>query len=113
LGSTRNPASFDYVRPENRAAIAGDRVKIAAFTMAHVEKRVADRAAWGSPKEVAERLIDEAEHAGVNNVLLNVNLGAMPHEMFLEQIRRFGEQVLPLLHAHNVKRVRPAELVGA
>jgi len=33
--------------------------------------------------------------------------------MFMEQIRRFGETVLPLLHAHQVKRVRPAEMVGA
>src|SRR5579862_202786 len=113
LGSARNPASYDYVRPENRAGVGADRVKTGAFTMTDVEKRVADRAAWGSPKEVAERLIDEAEHAGVNNVLLNVNLGALPHEMFMEQIRRFGEQVLPLLHAHDVKRVRPAEMVGA
>jgi alkanesulfonate monooxygenase SsuD/methylene tetrahydromethanopterin reductase-like flavin-dependent oxidoreductase (luciferase family) len=90
-----------------------ERVKTGAFAMADVEKRVADRAAWGSPKEVAERLIDEAEHAGVNGVLLNVNLGALPHAMFMEQIRRFGETVLPLLHAHQVKRVRPAEMVGA
>jgi alkanesulfonate monooxygenase SsuD/methylene tetrahydromethanopterin reductase-like flavin-dependent oxidoreductase (luciferase family) len=113
LGSARNPASYDYVRPENRAGVGADRVKTAAFTMTDVEKRVADRAAWGSPKEVAERLIDEAEHAGVNNVLLNVNLGAMPNDMFIEQIRRFGKEVLPLLHTHQVKRVRPAEMVGA
>ncbi len=113
LGSARNPASYDYVRPENRAGVGADRVKTAAFTLADVEKRVADRAAWGSAKEVAERLIDEAEHGGVNNVLLNVNLGAMPNNMFIDQIRRFGEQVLPLLHAHEVKRVRPAEMVGA
>jgi len=44
---------------------------------------------------------------------LNVNLGAMPHEMFMEQIRRFGQDVLPALHAHEVKRVRPAEMFGA
>lgn len=90
-----------------------ERVKTGAFAMADVEKRVADRAAWGTPKEVAERLIDEAEHAGVNGVLLNVNLGALPHALFMEQIRRFGETVLPSLHAHQVKRVRPAEMVGA
>jgi hypothetical protein len=78
--------------------------------MADAEKRVADRAAWGSPEEVIERLIEEGEHAGANNVLLNVNLGAMPHEMFMEQIRRFGRDVLPALHAHEVKRVRPAEI---
>jgi hypothetical protein len=90
-----------------------ERVNTAAFTMADAEKRVVDRAAWGSPKEVIERLIAEGEHAGANNLLLNVNLGAMPHEMFMEQIRRFGQDVLPALHAHEVKRVRPAEMVGA
>jgi hypothetical protein len=88
-------------------------VKAGAFTIDDVKKRVVSRTAWGSPKEVIERIIDEAEHAGVNNMLLNVNLGAMPHEKFMEQIRRFGEDVLPALHAHNVKRVRPAEMVGA
>jgi hypothetical protein len=62
---------------------------------------------------VIERLIEEGEHAGVDNLLLNVNLGAMPHEMFMEQIRRFGTDVLPALHAHEVKRVRPAEMIGA
>jgi alkanesulfonate monooxygenase SsuD/methylene tetrahydromethanopterin reductase-like flavin-dependent oxidoreductase (luciferase family) len=112
LGSARNAASFDYVRPENKAALAGDRVKTKAFTIEDAAARVADRTAWGSPKEVIERLIDEGEHAGANNLLLNVNLGAMPHEMFMEQIRRFGTEVLPALHAHDVKRVRPAEMVG-
>jgi alkanesulfonate monooxygenase SsuD/methylene tetrahydromethanopterin reductase-like flavin-dependent oxidoreductase (luciferase family) len=87
-----------------------ERVKTAAFTMNDVEKRVADRAAWGSPKEVIERLIDEAEHAGANNLLLNINQGAVPHDMFIEQIRRLGEEVLPALHAHEVKKVRPAEM---
>ena len=96
--------------PENRGPLMNERVKTAAFTMADAEKRVVDRAAWGSPKEVVERLIDEGEHAGANNVLLNVNLGAMPHEMFMEQIRRFGKEVLPALHAHEVKTVRPAEM---
>ncbi len=113
LGSARNPASFDYIRPENRAALGGERVKTQAFTLADAEKRAQTRAAWGAPQEVIERLIEEAEHAGVNSVLLNLNLGAMPHNMFMTQIRRFGETVLPALKAHNVTRVRPAERVGA
>jgi alkanesulfonate monooxygenase SsuD/methylene tetrahydromethanopterin reductase-like flavin-dependent oxidoreductase (luciferase family) len=113
LGSARNPASYDYVRPENRGPLMNERVKTQAFTMGDAEKRVVERAAWGSPKEVIERLIEEGEHAGVDNLLLNVNLGAMPHEMFMEQIRRFGTDVLPALHAHEVKRVRPAEMIGA
>ena len=37
-----------------------------------------------------------------------MNLGAMPHEVFLEQVRRFGREVLPKLQAHQVKRVPAA-----
>jgi hypothetical protein len=38
-----------------------------------------------------------------------MNRGAMPHEMFLNQIRRFGKEVLPHLQAHEITRVPPAE----
>jgi hypothetical protein len=58
--------------------------------------------AWGKPGEVAERIIVAAEHAGANTVLVNMNRGAMPHAMFMEQIRRFGAEVLPALQAHQV-----------
>jgi hypothetical protein len=75
--------------------------------MADVEGRVASNdLAWGKPNEVAERLIEAAEAAGTNSLLLQMNLGALPHEMFLEQIRRFGKEVLPKLQAHQVKQVR-------
>jgi len=35
-------------------------------------------------------------------VLVSLNRGAMPQEMFIEQIRRFGRDVLPALQAHQV-----------
>jgi hypothetical protein len=38
-----------------------------------------------------------------------MNMGAMPQEMFLEQIRRFARDVLPRLQAHAVTRVPVAE----
>jgi hypothetical protein len=77
--------------------------------MADVEKRVAnDQLIWGAPKDVADRLIAEAEHAGANSVILNLNLGALPNDMFMEQVRRFGREVLPRLHAHQVKRTARA-----
>ena len=101
-----NPASFDYVRPENRASAGLDREKMKSMTLADVEKRIDDNLlAWGPAKHVAERLIDAAEHYGANSLLLNMNLGALPHELFLEQIRRFGREVLPILQAHQVKKV--------
>jgi alkanesulfonate monooxygenase SsuD/methylene tetrahydromethanopterin reductase-like flavin-dependent oxidoreductase (luciferase family) len=102
-------SSFDYVRPENRAAAGLDREKMKAMTLGDVEKRIDDNLlAWGSPRHVTERLIDAAEHYGANSLLLNMNLGALPHELFMEQIRRFGREVLPKLHAHQVKRVPAA-----
>jgi alkanesulfonate monooxygenase SsuD/methylene tetrahydromethanopterin reductase-like flavin-dependent oxidoreductase (luciferase family) len=105
--------SYDYVRPENRAATALDREKLRNTSLADVEARVNNgQLAWGSPKEVADRLIAVAEHAGANSVILNMNLGAMPHELFIEQIRRFARDVLPRLHAHQVTRV-PAAGVDA
>ena len=67
--------------------------------------RDAEQMAWGTPAEVRERIIDAAEHAGADTVLVNMNRGAMPHEMFMEQIRRFGAEVLPALQAHQVTAV--------
>src|SRR5262249_27846825 len=102
----RGQSSFDYVRPENRAAAGLDREKMKQMTLADVEKRIDDNLlAWGSAKPVTERLIDSAEHYGANSLLLNMNLGALPHELFMEQIRRFGREVLPKLQAHQIKRV--------
>jgi alkanesulfonate monooxygenase SsuD/methylene tetrahydromethanopterin reductase-like flavin-dependent oxidoreductase (luciferase family) len=98
--------SYDYIRPENRAAAALDREKIRQTTMADIEASVASGAYnWGSAKEVTERLIETAEHAGANALLVNMDLGAVPHDVYLEQIRRFGREVLPRLQAHHVTRV--------
>ena len=69
--------------------------------------------AWGSAKDVGDRLIEGAERMGANHLLLNMNVGAMAHDVFLEQIRRFGKEVLPRLQAHQVKRVPAAETVAA
>jgi alkanesulfonate monooxygenase SsuD/methylene tetrahydromethanopterin reductase-like flavin-dependent oxidoreductase (luciferase family) len=98
-------SSYDYVRPENRGDIEMDREKIRNTTMADVERRVReDQLLWGSPKQVADRLIAEAEHAGANSLLLNLNLGALPNKLFREQVRRLGREVLPRLQAHQVTR---------
>jgi len=55
----------------------------------------------------AERalLIARADALGSNTVLLNFNQGAMPHDMFMRTLRRFGEEVLPALQAHDVTSV--------
>jgi alkanesulfonate monooxygenase SsuD/methylene tetrahydromethanopterin reductase-like flavin-dependent oxidoreductase (luciferase family) len=95
--------SFDYVRPENLAAVSGDRERFRGMTLADVE-RDAEQMPWGTADEVIERIVAAADHAGANTVLVNMNRGAMPADMFMEQIQRFGSKVLPALQAHQVTR---------
>jgi len=97
--------SFDYVRPENLAAVSGARERFRDMTLADVE-RDAEQMPWGTPDEVIERITAAADHAGANTVLINVNRGAMPQEMFMHQIQRIGSKVLPALQAHQVTRTR-------
>jgi hypothetical protein len=61
----------------------------------------------------AERIIAAADAAGANMVQVGLNRGAMPHEIFIEQIRRFARDVLPILQAHEVARVPAAERAAA
>ena len=110
-GYVSNQAN-DYIRPENLPAAARLREEYRELTMEALERQ-AERMPWGSPAEVAERLIDEARHHGANNVLVSLNRGAMPHEMFVEQIRRFARDVLPRLRAETIVRVPMAEGVTA
>jgi hypothetical protein len=103
---------MDFVRPENLRAAARSREDFRNMTFSDVE-RDAEEMPWGTPQEVTERLIANAEHHGANYVIVSFNRGAMPHEMFVEQIRRFARDVLPALQAHEVKSVKLAEEVAA
>lgn len=93
-------ASFDYLRPENRAGVSGEREQYRGMTATDVE-RLAEHWPWGTPDEIVQRLTNEADHAGANTILVSLNRGAMPHEMFLNQVQRFGTEVLPRLQAHE------------
>jgi hypothetical protein len=68
---------------------------------------------WGTAAEVTERIIEAADTAGADNVQISLNRGVLPHEMFMEQIRRFARDVLPGLQAHKVETVPLAEEVPA
>ena len=103
--------STDYVRPENQRAAALLREDFRNMSFESFQKQ-AENLPYGTASEVAERIIAQAEHAGANMVQIGLNRGAMPHEMFMEQIRRFAEGVLPRLQAHQVKRVRAAEEIA-
>lgn len=92
-------SSLDYLRPENVAAAQRPRSDYRNMTMDDLEQR-AENWAWGSADEVTSRIIKAATDAGAGRVLINMNRGAMPQEMFLAQIRRFAGEVLPSLQAH-------------
>jgi alkanesulfonate monooxygenase SsuD/methylene tetrahydromethanopterin reductase-like flavin-dependent oxidoreductase (luciferase family) len=96
--------SASFMRPENLNAAARSRSDYRDMTMADVERK-AETLPWGGATEVRDRIIAEAEHAGAGTVLMSFNRGAMPHEMFVEQIRRFAKDVLPALQAHEITTV--------
>jgi alkanesulfonate monooxygenase SsuD/methylene tetrahydromethanopterin reductase-like flavin-dependent oxidoreductase (luciferase family) len=100
--------STDYVRPENLRSAALLREDFRNTTFETLQRQ-AENLPYGTAAEVAERIIAQAEHAGANMVQIGLNRGAMPHDMFIEQIRRFASGVLPKLQAHEVKQV-PAAL---
>jgi alkanesulfonate monooxygenase SsuD/methylene tetrahydromethanopterin reductase-like flavin-dependent oxidoreductase (luciferase family) len=105
-------SSTDYVRAENLRAAANERADYRNLTMDDIARQ-AEHQPWGTGKEVAERIVALADHAGADTVQVSLNRGAMPHEMFVEQIRRFAREVLPILQAHEVTRVPLAEEVPA
>jgi alkanesulfonate monooxygenase SsuD/methylene tetrahydromethanopterin reductase-like flavin-dependent oxidoreductase (luciferase family) len=105
-------SSTDYVRAENLRAAEFNRGDFRNMTMADMEK-LADRMPWGTPQEVADKIIRLANHTGAGTVQVNFNRGAMPQEMFLEQIRRFARDVLPILQAHKIDHVPAASALAA
>jgi alkanesulfonate monooxygenase SsuD/methylene tetrahydromethanopterin reductase-like flavin-dependent oxidoreductase (luciferase family) len=101
-------SSTDYVRPENRRAAMNLREDFRQMTMADLERQ-AETMPLGTADEVAERIIAAADSAGAGQVQLALNRGALPHDLFMNQIERFAAEVLPRLQAHKVTRVPAAE----
>jgi alkanesulfonate monooxygenase SsuD/methylene tetrahydromethanopterin reductase-like flavin-dependent oxidoreductase (luciferase family) len=101
-------SSLDYLRPENQAVAQRSREDYRDLTLADIERQ-AENWPWGTADEVRDRILDEVDSAGAGRVLINMNRGAMPQDMFLEQIRRFGREVLPALQAHKVSLAHIAE----
>jgi alkanesulfonate monooxygenase SsuD/methylene tetrahydromethanopterin reductase-like flavin-dependent oxidoreductase (luciferase family) len=97
-------SSHDYLKPEHVQFISGSRERYRGLTLEGIRVQ-AEQLPWGTADEIVERIISAADHAGSNQVTVNMNRGAMPHEMFMNQIRRFASEVLPKLQAHEVTRV--------
>jgi alkanesulfonate monooxygenase SsuD/methylene tetrahydromethanopterin reductase-like flavin-dependent oxidoreductase (luciferase family) len=100
--------SHDYLRPEHVAFISGNRERYRGLTLEGIREQ-AEHMPWGTADEIVERITGAADHAGANQITVSLNRGAMPHEMFMHQIRRFASEVLPRLQAHEVTRVPAAE----
>jgi len=105
-------ASTDYVSPENLRAAQFAREDFRGLTMSDVERQ-AEQMPWGTADEVAKRILAAADSAGANTEQVSLNRGVLPHELFMNQIRRFAAEVLPSLQAHEVTRVPIAEEVPA
>jgi hypothetical protein len=58
--------------------------------------------------EVAERLLEAVKRTGAGVVHLRMNTGALPHDMFMNQIKLFADKVLPRLQAYESKEVPAA-----
>jgi alkanesulfonate monooxygenase SsuD/methylene tetrahydromethanopterin reductase-like flavin-dependent oxidoreductase (luciferase family) len=108
VGGYFQHGSTAHLRPELRAAAHDDSIRVRDLTVDDIVKR-AEAAAWGPPDHVANQIIAQAEAAGAGTILVSMNRGAMPQEMFLRQIERFGKEVLPRLQAHQITRVPLAE----
>jgi alkanesulfonate monooxygenase SsuD/methylene tetrahydromethanopterin reductase-like flavin-dependent oxidoreductase (luciferase family) len=91
-----------WLRPEHREEFLRALQGFRKMTAADLERN--DRLCWGSPRAVRDQLIALAEALGSDTLLLQFNQGAMPHEMFVNQIRRFATDVLPDLKRHTVTR---------
>ena len=94
--------AHDYMSPENRESLSNFK-RFREFTLDDIERT--ERACFGSPEEVKDYLIDLADSMGTNTLLLNFNQGALPHDLFIQNLERFGKEVLPALQAHKVTGV--------
>ena len=99
----RSEGDYDYIKPENREAFLGALQGFRSMTLEDIERN--ERVCWGSPEEVRDSLIALCEALGGGTLLLNFNQGAMPHDMFVRNVQRFGEEVLPAVQAHTVTKV--------
>ncbi|BAK67545.1 conserved hypothetical protein [Sphingobium sp. SYK-6] len=104
--------AFEHLRNGAEGTLAQDDTVFNEWTMDTV-RAAAEHMPVGTADEIVERIIAECNEAGANNVLLVCNRGHMPQEMFLNQIRRIGAEVLPRLQAHQVTAVPYAEEIAA
>jgi len=96
--------AFEHLRQGTKGTLAEDATIFNAWTMETV-RAAAENMPIGTADEIVERIVAECNDAGAGSVLLICNRAHLPQELFLNQIRRIGREVLPRLRAHNVLQV--------
>jgi alkanesulfonate monooxygenase SsuD/methylene tetrahydromethanopterin reductase-like flavin-dependent oxidoreductase (luciferase family) len=104
-----SPDARGHLRPQPAQAASAPPPRVFGAMDQAAVAQMAETMPWGTPDQVADAIIKEVEMTGAGTVLLMCNVGAMPQHMFLNQIRRLGEEVLPRLKAYKVSRVPAAE----
>ena len=100
--------SFKHLREGTKGTLAEDATVFHEWTIDAVRDFV-EQMPIGTADEVVEKIVAECDEAGAQNVLLVCNRGGMPDEMFMNQVRRIGKEVLPRLQEHKVTNVKFAE----
>jgi hypothetical protein len=93
--------AFEHLREGAKGTLAEDDTVFNEWTMDTV-RGAAQHMPLGTADEIVELICAECDDAGANNVLLVCNRGDMPHDKYMNQVRRIGREVLPRLQAHNV-----------
>ena len=95
----RSESDYDYIKPENREDLLRAQQGFRGTTIEDLDAN--ERVCWGTPEEVRDSLIELSDTLGCGTLLLNFNQGAMPHNMFMQNLERFGKEVLPAVQAHK------------
>ena len=95
--------AYDYINPDHLQAFLRGREGIRQATLAEISRE--DRMCWGTPNDVRDALMTWADTIGADILLLNFNQGALLYELYMQNVTRFGEEVLPALKAHHVTTV--------
>jgi len=69
----------------------------------HAEVDYEDLARWGSafgtPEQVAARILDYAAHAGVNHWMAEMKFGGISHRQTMRSMELFAKEVIPRMRA--------------
>jgi alkanesulfonate monooxygenase SsuD/methylene tetrahydromethanopterin reductase-like flavin-dependent oxidoreductase (luciferase family) len=63
---------------------------------------LADLQVWGTPDDVADKLIDYQKMLGAGGVIAACSYGGMPYAEAEDNMRLFSEKVMPRLQAYEI-----------